>query len=184
VKEADVLKKLREFLNTPSSSEVRYIRELTLREGLNRADLVSITKDEMHCYEIKSEADNLNRLIKQACSYVKVFDRITIVLAQKHLDIARKVLPHWWGFLVITPSGEFIQERIAKPNPIREAIAIAQVFTSDEAEKYLSLKIERKELRSVSKSLYRGMLPKNFGIEELRDYLVDSLYSRAAPSFA
>lgn len=50
------------------------------------ADLVSIDNEKISVFEIKSEFDTLDRLNIQIVEYEKVFDRVEIVVAKKHLS--------------------------------------------------------------------------------------------------
>jgi hypothetical protein len=49
------------------------------------------------CYEIKTELDNLSKLIKQSNDYCAVFEYNTVILDEKHLIRARQYLPEEYG---------------------------------------------------------------------------------------
>lgn len=63
-----------------------------------RADVVVVERD-MAGYEIKTERDTLRRLPRQAAAYGRLFDRCTIVTAERHLDAALGLVPEWWGVI-------------------------------------------------------------------------------------
>ena len=78
------------------------IEELGLNKGAVRVD-VAVVNGIMHAYEIKSDADSLRRLTRQAEHYGKCFDRVSLVFGQKHLELARKAVPEWWELLCVFP---------------------------------------------------------------------------------
>lgn len=76
---------------------VRYgdlvINEFTYGNFSRRVDLAFIKNNEIYGIEIKSEFDTLNRLDGQVKEYQKVFDKVIVVVATKHLDHALALLP-------------------------------------------------------------------------------------------
>ena len=103
IKESSIKKYLKKniinkFVCDPSSM---VIDELGIMWGKNRVD-IAVINDELHAYEIKSEKDTLKRLYKQAASYNDIFDKITIVVHEKHekkLVEYQSVMENW-GVLV------------------------------------------------------------------------------------
>lgn len=71
-----------------------------IKVGNSRADFASIN-DVTRCYEIKTELDNLNKLIKQSWDYTSVFEYNTVILDEKHLSQAIKELPKCYGLTII-----------------------------------------------------------------------------------
>lgn len=159
-----------------------FLEEVELNGGEVRADLVDVR--EMHCYEIKSETDSLRRLIGQGSRYARVFDRITLVTAERHLKKALPLLPPWWGIMVVPEieGGEFKMIRTAKPNKRHEPQVLATLLKRDEA---LSLLGELGLARGwKSKSLYliHAHLADLLSIEELRNRVRSYLIRRAEGS--
>ncbi|WP_431495540.1 sce7726 family protein [Pseudomonas brassicacearum] len=156
-----------------------FLEELELNGGEVRADLVDV--HEMHCYEIKSETDSLRRLIGQGSRYARVFDRITLVTAERHLKKALPLLPLWWGIMVVpgTEEGAFKMIRAAKPNKRHEPQVLASLLKREEALRLLG------ELGLVrgwkSKSLYliHAHLADMLSVEELRTQVRSYLIRRA-----
>ncbi|HDU5925795.1 TPA: sce7726 family protein, partial [Klebsiella aerogenes] len=60
------------------------INELTIDSFSRRADLVVIKNGKMIAYEIKSDADSLNRLSGQMDKYLDYFDKVVVVTTSKH----------------------------------------------------------------------------------------------------
>src|SRR5262245_6458552 len=76
----------------------RIVEEMGVWSGSVRID-VAVINGELHGYELKSERDTLERLPAQAGLYSQVFDRVTLVTADRHLKIAKKTIPRWWGVI-------------------------------------------------------------------------------------
>jgi hypothetical protein len=72
------------------------LEELGLCRGSVRADL-AVVNGYLKGYEIKSERDTLTRLKDQAAMYSRIFDTVTLVVAEKHLSVAQSMIPLWWG---------------------------------------------------------------------------------------
>lgn len=71
-----------------------------IKVGNSRADFASIN-GVTRCYEIKTELDNLNKLIKQSWDYTSVFEYNTVILDEKHLTQATRELPKEYGITII-----------------------------------------------------------------------------------
>lgn len=68
------------------------INELTIDSFSRRADLVVIKNEKMIAYEIKSDADSLNRLPGQLDKYLEYFDKVIVVTTSKHtLNILKSI---------------------------------------------------------------------------------------------
>lgn len=82
--------------------ESRVLDEFSLCAGEVRID-VAVVNGKLHGVEIKSEADTLTRLEKQANLYGKVFDTLTIVCGRNHLASVLDSIPSFWGIYVAEP---------------------------------------------------------------------------------
>lgn len=58
---------------------------------------VAVLNGSMNGYEIKSDADTLDRLEQQADLYSKIFDRMFLVCGARYVQQAQKCIPGWWG---------------------------------------------------------------------------------------
>lgn len=114
------------------------VHELGLCAGQAIADVVWIEKD-YHCFEIKSESDTLVRLKNQIQFYEKVFDTITMVVANKHVEHVKEMVPAHWGIYVATEEG-FVIDREATKNPNQEAYEFVQFLWREEATTFLKEK--------------------------------------------
>ncbi|EMO9521289.1 sce7726 family protein [Pseudomonas aeruginosa] len=153
MREAEIKRALKDQLETEAGGRLPFLEEVQINGGEIRADLVQV--QDMHCYEIKSAGDTLNRLIGQGSRYARVFELVTLVLAERHLKKAIPMLPTWWGVVIIP--GEAAQDfqhlRRATPNVRQEAETLATLLNRDEA---LAVLAEIGATRGYrSKSLYQ-----------------------------
>ena len=120
--------------SSPSSGESLVLEELGVRCGQVRVDL-AVVDDLLHGYEIKSDRDNLRRLVRQVDFYGSVFDRATLVVGNRHLTEASASLPSWWGITTFTTDGDrivFHPIRNSRPNPNRVPRALVEFLWRDE----------------------------------------------------
>lgn len=157
-----------------------FIEELEISGGEVRADLVHLQGD-IHCYEIKSDTDTLRRLVNQGSRYSRAFDRITLVVAERHLAKALPQLPPWWGVLVITESDDnpFRQVRVAKAHRRHRREVVASLLKRDEALHVLEELGAIKGWKSKSLYLIQDYLAQLLPLEELQRHVRDSLTRRA-----
>ena len=179
--EIDIKQLLESYLHSHCSDERKqlFLEELRLSGGAARADLVNI--ETMHCYEIKSERDNLKRLVKQGSRYIRVFDKITLVTAETHLDLALKIIPSWWGIIMVPNSVEkpFIEIRQAGSNPKLVPSQLVKLLTKQECFDFLSDEGLIRGKKSLSLYRIQEFLAETFCLERLKEVVVNALQSRA-----
>ncbi|HCE9574649.1 TPA: sce7726 family protein [Pseudomonas aeruginosa] len=83
------------------------------RVGANKADCV-IVNGISTCYEIKTDYDNLTRLKSQIDSYLKIFDKVNVVVSKKNLTSALHIAPEEAGVILLNKSGTFREMRPAQ----------------------------------------------------------------------
>ncbi len=103
--------------------------------GTVRID-IAVINGELSGFELKSDRDTLQRLPYQAELYSKVFDRLTLVVGNRHALKARGHIPEWWGVTVATQTKagitlEAIQAAARNPSP--DPYLIAQLLWKEEA---------------------------------------------------
>ena len=90
----------------------------------------------MHGYELKSESDSLARLPLQIKHYSSVMDKVTLVVAEKHLSGALELIPDWWGVKTVTvgPKGAIHIKhlRSEKLNRQYNSLVLAQLLWKEE----------------------------------------------------
>ena len=112
------------------------LEEMSLRHGAARIDLV-VVNCILHGFELKSDADTLERLPDQARVYSSVFDRITLIVGYRHAFEALQMIPDWWGVKLAHKGSRggihFSDARSPRNNPVRDPFAIASLLWRDEA---------------------------------------------------
>ena len=105
------------------------LNELGLRHGACRVD-IAVVNGHLHGYEIKSDADTLERLPAQVTAYGAVLDRASLVVGEKYAEKAKALLPDWWGIRVATvgPRGAINFEAVQpiRTNPSIDPVALAE----------------------------------------------------------
>lgn len=131
------------------------------RVGANKADCV-ILNGISTCYEIKTEFDTLNRLPEQLSSYTKIFDKVIVISANKHLDKICALLPKNVGLLELTERGAI--KEIIKANMLSTPIEPKIMLQSLRAQEYKYI-VE----------VFFGSFPKMKNTE-IFDYCLDKFY--------
>jgi hypothetical protein len=152
------------------------VEELGLCRGSVRAD-IAVINGLMKGFEIKSDRDTLQRLLKQATVYSRVFDTATLVTAERHVYEAELALPPWWGIEVIGNDGTLSEIRQTRPNPRVDADSVAILLWRDEASSILShagATVHRHETRQSLCSRMAAFLP----LDELRSAVREALKNR------
>ncbi len=135
------------------------VDELGLMHGKCRAD-IAVINGHLFGYEIKSDEDTLSRLPEQVRAYCEVFDRVTVVVGKKHVNLVRNIVPDWWG-ITVAQRGErgavnFESERSGQFNKNLNLFSIAQLLWKSEVSQILSeLGVPSKLLRQRRSELYR-----------------------------
>jgi hypothetical protein len=138
------------------------IDELGLNHGKCRAD-IAVVNGHLIGYEIKSNNDSLRRLENQVESYNAVFDKISVIVGDRHFKSIRSHIPAWWGVIVSIrgPRGavNFDLIRKAKTNNKIDHISIAQLLWRDEVIEILrNNKVPNKILRQPRAVLYEYLV--------------------------
>lgn len=118
-----------------NDQDSRIVEEMGVWSNTVRID-VAVISDEIHGFEIKSDRDTLKRLPKQAKIYGMVFDRVTLVVGERHATAALDIVPSWWGCLLATHIGDvptLCDEREATQNPSRDPLVLAKMLWKPEA---------------------------------------------------
>lgn len=105
------------------------IEALGLCRGQVRIDL-AVVSGLLHGYEIKSDRDSLRRLQGQVDVFGRVLDRATLVVGERHLARAVKIVPDWRGVLRIAPSPKghrFKTLRRGSKEPAEECSVVGRV---------------------------------------------------------
>ncbi|MCJ8350751.1 sce7726 family protein [Moritella sp.] len=156
------------------SSNDLVINEFTYGNFSRRVDLAFIKNNEIYGIEIKSEFDTLNRLDGQVKEYLKVFDKVIVAVATKHLEHALKLLPEsvaLWEF-----NGERLKVvRRGRKVKIRDKstfIDVMRVADLIKVSNGFGLSYETKNRHELSK------IVSNLPVTKLREAAFKALFSR------
>lgn len=158
----------------------RVVDEMAVLRGECRID-VAVINGRLEGFEIKSARDSLDRLPRQAAAYGRVFDRLTMVCAERHLCNVLATLPEWWGVEVAQEGEEavrIVQERPAKVNREVESRAIAQLLWRGEALAALEELGLARGLRSKPRKVLWAELAEALPPNKLRAVARDRLRAR------
>lgn len=108
--------------------------ELWVPRSNERADLAVLGKT-MDGFEIKTERDTLRRLPRQVLAYGRLFDRCTVVVADKHCEKVDAIVPDWWGITSVSVNGcvSFTTVRKPRPNRALDPETLVRLLWRDEA---------------------------------------------------
>lgn len=159
------------------------IDELGLHNGQARADVVLLGRF-LAAYEIKSARDDLSRLSYQVPYYNSVFNRITLVVANRLYPRALDHVPVWWGIITVNegPRGGIHFRRMRSPiyNSRTNPDAIARLLWKSEACEILAACGVSVQNRRINKTELRALLVQSLSISQLRKQVVEKIRQRAA----
>ncbi|WP_058553595.1 sce7726 family protein [Thiohalocapsa sp. ML1] len=159
--------RLRRFKAQPGTL---VIDELGLAHARSRID-VAVINGCIHGYEIKSAKDTLDRFATQIEIYRQTLQKLTIVVAPKHLVGIMSHAPEWCGVIAAEqgPRGgiRFQMLRNAAPNPEIDPVMMAHLLWREEVIELLGQAgYAQKELRRPRKQLYQ-MLCETMTLREI-----------------
>ena len=97
------------------------------RVGECKAD-IAILNGTATVYEVKSERDSLSRLERQVTAYAKVFARVYVIAAERHVDAVTRSVPEDVGILRLNTRNQISIRRDAPERP--ERTSPAAIFDS------------------------------------------------------
>jgi hypothetical protein len=182
IRDLDIRLRLRaeiieEFSADPGSI---VLDELGILEGTCRIDL-AVVNGQLHAYEIKSDADTLERLATQATAYNSVFDRITIAAGRRHADKVLASVPEWWGLMTAVSDGTnvtLLRERAACDNAQVDSVAVASLLWRDELVSVLKERCAGRGLSGLPRWRLRKLLAALLPITELKAVVRSTLKLR------
>jgi len=161
--------------------ETVILDELGICRGESRVDVV-LVNGSIHGFEIKSDRDSLQRLSSQIKLYSKVLDRATLVVGERHLHEAVKILPKWWGVLYFeaTKRGpRFKNLKRAKKNPERNSRILAELLWRDDSVRLLEQYGLDRGVRGKPRCVIWDRICSNLDIEVIASAVRASLKARA-----
>lgn len=115
--------------------DTRIVEEMNLWSGTVRID-IAVINGELSGYELKSDRDSLTRLPLQADVYSRIFDQVTLVVGERHIENASDRIPNWWGLIQADADETGVTLSYVRPamrnlNP--EPYLVAELLRKDEA---------------------------------------------------
>lgn len=158
----------------------RVVDELELSRGEVRVDL-AVIGDILHGYEIKSEKDNLERLPRQTLFYGRVFEKMTLVAHERHVEEAVKIVPGNWGLITVGKrDGKPYANEIwpARLNYQLDPLALAQLLWRDEALELMEYFDLDHGLKSKPRKVLWQTLASGLTLEQLKTFVCFKLRTR------
>lgn len=184
LRDADIRSALREGVLAAHHDDPNtvVVEELGILRGAVRVD-VAVVNGRLHGYEIKSEADTLERLPRQARLYSQVFDYVTLVVPKSQVERAVAIVPCWWEILVPEPEADrlrihFRPARAGKHNPYVNPRALAELLWRDEVLELLAAKGADVGFRSKPRHVLWDRLCEVYTLQEIRQFVRDRLRER------
>ena len=159
IRQALLMKHLRAFRRR---DDTLVVRELGLAHARSRID-IAVINGVIHGFEIKSALDGLGRLSDQLAVYSRSLQKLTLVVAPRHLDRVTKMVPPWCGLLevLVGRRGGLTFKSFRRPsrNPEIDQFVVAHLLWRDEAQGILAEKgIRGSDLRAPRRELYRKLV--------------------------
>lgn len=151
--------------------ETVVIEELGVHHGASRIDL-AVVNGVLHGFELKSNQDTLTRLSEQANAFGSVFDRVTLVVGERHLCRAADIVPDWWGIRVARGKPNsllFSDLKLPMENPSPDPFSVVSLLWRNEALSFLEELGGANGLRSRSRAEIYVALVERAAFSCLRD---------------
>ncbi|WP_066815316.1 sce7726 family protein [Frigidibacter mobilis] len=173
--------KTRHLRHHRGRDDVLMIDELGLAHARSRIDL-AVFNGHLHGYEIKSAADTLGRLPRQLATYMGALQKLTLVVATRHLEAAAAIAPEWCGMTEIVegPRGgiTFTSHRRARVNPGLDPFMLAHLLWHPEAQNLLRARgASNADVNAPRVRLYR-VLADEVPVRELAPAIKAAMASR------
>lgn len=166
-------------LNRPEPCRV--IEELGILAGRIRID-IAVANGKLHGFEIKSEADTLERLQDQMTAYSRVFDRITLVCGANHAPHCLERIPKWWGISIARRDAKrgVALETLRRPSDNRniDPPALLSLLWKEELIALIEERCGDRKLAHLNKKRLAIIAAETFHISELRDRVRQTLKTR------
>ncbi len=164
---------VKELSSTKDGKDAAYISEMFIDKFSRRADLV-MANGKLSVFEIKSNKDSLNRLEGQIETYIKFFEQVTIVCAEKHLSNVLAFVPRVVNVWKIDDFGNFTKIRSStKINtlPKRQWLSFLPV---DE----LKIFLRQEKIKSTGTRIQLLELAEKTPLSSIRSYVLTYLKRR------
>ena len=166
-------KDIREIFSTHHSKRYpksKLLSEVRVNNGMAIADLVSIGIKSSHCYEIKSDKDNVIRIHEQSKSFDIAFNKISLITTYSQYKKALEIIPQYWGIIIVsnTPGKKILYSRKASPSPLfSEQKALLALWREELLSMASAKKLFDKSFKRASRSELIDILSSNLSTTEI-----------------
>lgn len=181
MRDSDVRAAVRDWLQAHYADDSRIVEEMGIWSGTVRID-IAVINGELHGFELKSERDTLTRLQDQAELYSQVFDRMTLVVADRHHDKAISKIPQWWGITTARFEGDAValcSVKEAERNPSIDPMQLARLLWRPEALEILERRGLSRGYKSRTADVIATRLVEVLSFSELSAEVRETLKTRA-----
>lgn len=157
------------------------VNEMDICAGSSRVD-IAVVNGSIHGYEIKSKQDTLDRLPGQVEAYNKIFDTMTIVGFENHINKIVDIVPPWWEIKSVYEQKNTIKLASIRRGKKNREIDINSLVLLLWRDEMIDLIINHSEIVKGYKSKTRQqlgkMLVKNINNDFLKVFVRQRLKSR------
>jgi len=157
------------------------IEELHVHNGNAIADVVTV-HSEAHCYEIKGDGDNIQRILTQGKYYDLVFSKVTLVTTANHLAKALSIAPEHWGIMVAKRVGDEVKishaRAIKRNRCFDKQLALLTLWRSELAE--VAMNVTSEKISKLTRACLTEIIAQNLDQEKLLRNIGEKLAARAA----
>ena len=155
------------------ASEVPYL------SGQRRVDLLTVSRQGMHAYEVKSDCDSLQRLEGQLEDYLSTFEYTTIVTSSRYERKLRKNLSKYVGIMVFDSiTGDLCYHRQALQRKKLRKDNVVRFLWMNDVHYAFRTYTDKKTSRTLQAHEARKKLVLELNLEALVQSARDSLYRR------
>lgn len=157
------------------------LQEFGLFEHRVRIDL-AVVNGTMLGFEIKSDADTLERLPYQQEIYSKIFDKVVIVVGESQVNKIDAIVPKWWGIWVAYIDTNGVELRIARESSENQNVdpnALVRCLWKREALQIIRAKeLYEKKLDKARRLVLWNILADSIPVDELKTLVFSCLNRR------
>lgn len=181
LKDSDIRVPFIQKLNIQNKGhDYRIIPEMAVCDGLSRVD-IAVANGKLCGYEIKSDADTLDRLESQKKYYNMTFDKVYIVVGKRYEDVIQEHVPDWWGIYIAYSDRNnhvHIKERKrGRQNKNICAESLLELLWKNELEALLK-NYGHKGLSGKNRRILRAMASDSISLRDIKDYTREALKKR------
>lgn len=146
------------------------VEELRIHDGNAIADVVACNLKTMHCYEIKSDLDKIERVTAQAAYFNLAFPKLTLVTTEKHLAKAEELTPSFWGIMLASPQKNQVVLKSVRKHSHNPAFskykALKSLWKTELLDLLCNLQVPKKNLNrsQIAKELSSKMTKQSINI--------------------